>query len=333
VEAPQEMRRLVNGYQVSEAIRVAAALRVSDLLADGPRDLADLADASGCHSDAMYRLLRALASIGVYEELPDRRFGTTPLGETLESGRSESLAPWAEHTSRPYVREAWAGLLDSVRTGENAFARVHGQSVWEYRAEHPEEGALFDAGMVSFAATAARQVLDAYDFAEFATVVDVGGGHGGLLAAILDRNPAQRGVLFDQSHVLAGASALLRARGVDDRCQLVAGSFFDSVPSGGDGYVLKSIVHDWEDAEALTILRNCRGAMNGSALLLLVERDLGEANQSPAVKFSDLNMFVSPGGRERTEEEYDALLSASGFRRTRTVPTAGDVMVIEAALV
>ncbi len=156
-------------------------------------------------------------------------------------------------------------------------------------------------------------------------------GHGGLLAAILSRNPTQRGVLFDQSHVVGGASAVLRARGVENRCQLVAGSFFDTVPAGGDAYVLKSIVHDWEDAEALTILRNRRGAMNGSALLLLVERDLGEANQNPAVKFSDLNMFVAPGGRERTQEEYDALLSASGFRRTRTVHTSGDVMVIEAA--
>jgi hypothetical protein len=325
------MRRLVNGFQVSEAIRVAAALRVSDLLANGPRDLADLANATGCHPDSLYRLLRALASLGVYEELSDRRFATTPLGETLESGRSESLAPWAEHTSRPYVRQAWAGLLESVRTGENAFARVHGQSVWDYRAEHPDEGALFDAGMVSFAATAATMVLDAYDFAAFATVVDVGGGHGGLLAEILSRNPSQRGVLFDQSHVIAGAPAVLGARGVEGRCQLIAGSFFETVPPGGDAYILKSIVHDWEDAEALTILRNCRGAMNGSALLLLVERDLGEANQDPAVKFSDLNMFVSPGGRERTEQEYDALLSASGLRRTRTVPTAGDVMVIEAA--
>ena len=325
------MRRLVNGFQVSEAIRVAVVLRLSDLLADGPRDLAELAEATGCHSGSLYRLLRALSSIGVYEELPDRSFRSTPLGEALESDRPESLAPWAEHGGRAYVRQAWAGLLDSVRTGENAFARVHGQSVWEYRAAHPDDGALFDAGMVAFAATAARLVLDAYDFAGFATVVDVGGGHGGLLAAILSRNPSQRGVLFDQPHVVAGASELLGARGVEDRCQVIAGSFFDTVPSGGDAYVLKSIVHDWEDAEALTILRNCRGAMNGSALLLLVERDLGNANQSPAVKFSDLNMLVAPGGRERSEAEYDALLAASGFRRTRTVPTADDVMVIEAA--
>jgi hypothetical protein len=325
------MRRLVNGFQVSEAIRVAVVLRVSDLLADGPRDLAELAEATGCHSGSLYRLLRALSSIGVYVELPDRGFRSTPLGEALESDRPESLAPWAEHAGRAYVRQAWAGLLDSVRTGENAFARVHGRSVWEYRAAHPDDGALFDAGMVAFAATAARLVLDAYDFAGFATVVDVGGGHGGLLAAILSRNPSQRGVLFDQPHVVAGASELLGARGVEDRCHVIAGSFFDTVPSGGDAYVLKSVVHDWEDSEALTILRNCRLAMNGSALLLLVERDLGNANQNPAVKFSDLNMLVAPGGRERSEAEYDALLAASGFRRTRTVPTADDVMVIEAA--
>jgi hypothetical protein len=325
------MRRLVNGFQVSEAIRVAVVLRVSELLADGPRDLAELAEATECHPDSLYRLLRALASIGVYEELRDRRFRSTPLGEVLESDRPDSLAPWAEHTARPYVRQAWTGLLGSVRTGENAFTSVHGQSVWEYRAKHPDEGALFDAGMVSFAATAAQLVLDAYDFAGFATVVDVGGGHGGLLTAILNRNPAQRGVLFDQEHVVAGAPELLRARGVEDRCRVVAGSFFDTVPAGGDAYVLKSVVHDWEDAEALTILRNCRRAMNEEALLLLVERNLGEANQSPAVKFSDINMLVAPGGRERTEEEYDALLSESGFRRTRTVPTADDVMVIEAA--
>lgn len=322
------MGRLVNGYQVSQALHVAVVLGVSDLLAAGPRRVAEVAEETGCHSQSLYRLLRALASIGVYEELPDSRFRLTALGETLRS--DAPIAAWATYIGRPYYWQAWSALEHSVRTGENAFRSVHGQSAWEYRAQHPDENKIFDAAMTSLSHRVAESVLDAYDFGRFTVVVDVGGGRGGLLAAILTRHPALRGVLFDQPHVVAGAPPLLEQTGVQSRCRVVPGDFFDAVPTDGDAYVLKAVLHDWEDPQALAILQTCCRAMPATARLLVIERLLAGPNQGPETAFSDLNMLVGPGGQERTEAEYQALLTAAGFQPTSTVLAAGGVAVIEA---
>jgi hypothetical protein len=323
------LRRLVNGYQVTQAIHVAAKLGLADLLADGPRISDDLAAATGAHPDALYRLLRALAGVGVAREEAGRRFALTDLGACLRADAPDSLAGWAAFVGEPYHWRAWGALEHGVRTGENAFRRVQGADPWTFRARHPELSAGFDRAMADLARQVAAAVLAVYDFGRFGTVVDVGGGNGALLAAILARHPAARGVLFDQPHVVAGAPPLLAAAGVADRCAVVGGSFFEAAPAGGDAYVLKAIHHDWEDAACVRILRVCRRAMADGAALLAVERELGPPNAHPNDKFSDLNMLVGPGGRERTPEEYAALFAATGFRFVDFTPSAVGTGVFE----
>jgi O-methyltransferase domain/Dimerisation domain len=323
--------RLIVGFQVSQAIHVAATLGVADLLADGPRTSDELAVATDAHAGSLYRLLRALSSVGVFHEDDGRRFSLTPMGALMRSDVPGSLRGWAMHVGRPYFQEAWGHLEHSVRTGDNAFQHVHGTDVWAYRAERPDESAIFDLAMESLTGAANRALLDAYDFGRFASVVDVGGGNGALLAALLGEFPAMRGVLLDQPHVVANAAAVLERAGVADRCEIVGGSFFDEVPAGGDAYTLKSIIHDYEDDRAVTILRVCRRAMAADAALLLIERIVGPPNEDPRAKFSDLNMLVAPAGRERTLQEWDALVTLAGFRLTTATPSTSGLAVIEAA--
>jgi hypothetical protein len=246
-----------------------------------------------------------------------------------------SFAPWVEHMASGSHLAAWGGLLGSIRTGENAFKTVHGESAWDYRAARPEDNALFDAAMTSISQNVSAGVLEAYDFGGRATIIDVGGGRGALLGAILARYPDARGVLADQPHVIVGAPGVLDALGVGDRCEVVEIDFMQNVPDGGDAYVLKSIIHDWEDRESVTILRSVRRAMAPGAVVLLVERLIEERNGDPAgagmmAAFSDLNMLVGPGGRERTEAEFDAIFAAAGLRRSQTLPTSTGFAVIEA---
>ena len=323
--------RLIVGFQVSDAIHVAATLGIADLLAEGPRTSDELAAATNAHAGSMYRLLRALASVGVFHEEEGRRFSTTPMGALLRSDVPGSLRGWAMFVGRPYFREAWGHLEHSIRTGDNAFRHVHGTDVWTYRAEHPDESAIFDLAMESLTGASNRALLDAYDFGRFGTVVDVGGGNGALLAALLGEFPATRGVLLDQPHVVANAAAVLERAGVADRCEIVSGSFFDEVPAGGDAYTLKSIIHDYDDERAVAILLVCRRGMARDATLLLIERIVGPPNEDPRTKFSDLNMLVAPAGRERTLHEWDALLTRAGLRLASATPSASGLAVIEAA--
>lgn len=316
------LRRLVNGYQVTQAIHVAAVLGIADLLADGPRRSDDLAGATGAHPGALYRLLRALSGVGVFHEEEDRTFALTELGAGLRSDAPEPVGGWAAFVGEPYQWQAWSALLHSVRTGENAFRHVHGIDSWTFRAERPELSASFDRAMTSLSRLVVTAVLDAYDFGRFGRIVDVGGGNGAFLSAILARNPTARGVLFDQPHVVSGAGPILAAAGVTDRCEVVAGSFFEAVPAGGDAYLLKAILHDWEDAPCIEILRTCRQAMADGSPLLVIERELGRPNQDPDAKFSDLNMLVGPMGQERTSAEYAALFAAAGFQFAGVTPSA-----------
>lgn len=323
------IRRLVEGYQVSQAIHVAATLGIADLLADASRTSDELAEFTGTHPPTLYRLLRALASADVLRELDGRRFELTPLGERLRSDVPDSIAGWAAFIGRPYYWQAWAGLLHSVRTGENAFRHVHDTDVWTYRSSRPDESVIFDRAMTSLSRRSNTALLAAYDFGRFRTIVDVGGGNGALLAAIVAAHPDLEGVLFDQPHVVAGARALLERAGVADRCRVVGGSFFESVPSGADAYVLRAVIHDWEDEGSIRILGLVRRAVAGDGTLLLVERIIAPPNEGRDAKFSDLNMLVAAGGRERTREEFAALLDASHFRLARVVGT-GVYSVIEA---
>ena len=320
---------LVNGYQVSQALHVAATLGIADRLGDGPRSCEDLAG-GGAHAPTLYRLLRALAAVGVFREEPGRRFALTPLGEGLRADVPKPVGPMAVFVGQPSYWQAWGHLLHSVRTGENAFRALNGIDVWAYRARHPEAGARFDAAMTARSRRVAGAVVEAYDFGRWRCVVDIAGGQGALLAAVLTRHPHLRGVLFDQPQVVAGAGAVLQAAGVAGRCEAVGGDVFTAALPPGDLYVLQSIIHDWEDEPATAILRNCRRGLDRDGRLLLVERVLEPPNEGAEGKFSDLNMLVSPGGRERTRDEYAALLAGAGFRLEAVHPTAAGVEVVEA---
>ena len=324
-----DLMRLVNGYQVSQAIHVAATLGIADLLKDGPRSADDLAAATGSHAGSLYRVLRALAAVGVFHEDGGRRFALTPMGDCLRSDAANPVGPWAAFIGRPYFWRAWGHLLHCVRTGENAFRHVHATDVWTYRSEHAEEGAIFDRAMTAISRGVIEGVVGSYNFGLFPCVVDVGGGQGALLAGILRSHRAVRGILFDQPHVVAGADELLRKAGVADRCEVVGGSFFERVPEGGDAYLLKAILHDWEDDAAVAILRACRRVIGSGGRLLVLERLIAPPNEQPDAKFSDLNMMVSPGGRERTREEFAALFAAAEFRLVAVAPTGTRLSVIE----
>jgi O-methyltransferase domain/Dimerisation domain len=324
-----ELRRLVNGFRVSQVLHVVAALGIADLLADGPRSSDELAAAADANPDALYRVLRAAASVGVLHEDDARGFALTPMGQGLRADAPGSIAGWAAHVGRSYFWNAWGNLMHTVRTGENAFENLHGVDAWTYRAEHPEESAIFDTAMRAITRPVNAALLDAYDFGRFRTLADVGGGNGTLLAGLLAAHPKLEGVLLDQPHVVANAHVVLGGAGVADRCRIVPGSFFDDVPSGCDAYVLKSIVHDWDDAESTAILRACRRAIPDDGVLLLVERVVAGPNEGPETKLSDINMLTVLGGRERTVGEFRSLLASAGFELTAATPTSTPFFVLE----
>lgn len=320
---------LINGFQITQAICVASTLGVADHLKDGPRSVDELALLTQSHAGTLYRLLRALAAVDVFREHEDRRFALTPMGDCLRADSATPIGAWAQYVGSPYFWQAWGHLLHSVRTGENAFQDLYGKDVWQFRAEHPETDATFNRAMTQMSRGAAKAVIEAYDFSPHRHLVDVGGGQGLMLAAILSANPQMCGTLFDQPAVVEGSNALLTERGVIDRCEIVAGSFFETTPEGGDAYLMRHIIHNWEDDDAIAILKVCRRAMRNAAKLLLVERIVAPANEMPIAKFSDLSMLVTPGGRERTREEFSELFAKSGFELTRIL-SAGAGNVIEA---
>ena len=327
--SPAALMRLVLAFQVSQALHVVATLGIADRLAAGPRTADALAAATGAHPRALARLLRAVASVGVLTEDGAGAFELTALGQYLRADHPQSVHGDAVFQGHPALWGTWQHLRHSVTTGEPAFRHLYGVDSWTYFAQHPDVGAVFDEAMTSRSLQQRDAVVAAYDFSGARTVVDVAGGHGVLLAAVLAAHPGARGVLFDQPHVVAGAAEALRAAGVGERCRVVGGDFFEAVPEGGDVYLLKLIVHDWDDASATAILRTCRRAMGPDARLLLVERVLAPGNAPDPNRFSDLTMLVMLGGQERTAAEYAALYEAAGLRLTRVLPTAAGVSLIE----
>ncbi len=328
--AAAELMRMVNGYQLSQAICVAAMLGIADHLKGGPRSGIELATATKANPQALYRLLRALASVDVFHEDEERVFSLTTLGAALVSDAPFPVSPWALLAGRPYYRAAWGDLLHSVKTGENAFEHGHGMNVWEYRADHPEESLIFDRAMTANSRAVAAAVTPAYDFQPFDVIMDIGGGQGALLAAILERNPRQRGILFDQPQVVANAGPTLESAGVADRCDIVSGDFFTAVPEGADAQLLKWILHDWDDEKCLAILKNCRRAIRPHGKLFVLESVLAPPNEGALAKFADLNMLVVPGGEERTEEQFSALLAAADFQLERIIPAGPRTSILEA---
>ena len=323
------LAQIIFGKCVSMAVSVAAKLRIADKLTSGPKSAADLARETGTHAASLYRLLRALASVGVFAEDADGRFRLTPMAEYLRTGVPGSMRGIADYCGSDWSWRAWGNLLDSIRTGETAFDRVFGEPCFDYLAKHPEDSAVFNEGMTGFSTSVAPAVAAAYDFSRLGTVVDVGGGHGVMLATILKAFPNVRGVVFDAPHVADGAREPIRAAGLADRCRAEGGDFFKSVPAGGDAYLMKHIIHDWPDDKATTILKNCRAAVNPGGKLLLVEIVIKPGNEPDLGKILDLEMLVLPSGRERTEGEYAALFAGAGWRLTRVVPTNSPMQVIE----
>jgi len=328
--SPQaRLSQFLSGFRISQAIGVAAELGIADLLSDGPRSSGELAQATGSHPRALFRLLRALASVGIFTEVEPERFGLTPMAEALQADAPGSQRDTARYTASDTNWPAWGQLGYSIRTGETAFKHVHGLDVWDYRKQHPTANAIFNAVMTSGSALQADAITAAYDFSGFGTLMDVAGGHGLLLTTILSANPTLRGILAEQPHVVASAGPIMEQSEVADRCTVVAVDFFASVPSGADAYILKWIIHDWDDDRALAILTNCREAMGPNGTLLLAEAVIPPGDTPSPGKFMDLQMMVIPGGQERTEAEYRALFEAAGFRLTRIVPTRSPLSVIE----
>jgi hypothetical protein len=322
------MARLITGYWISQALNVAAQLGVADLLKDSPQTVSHLAEATGAHPRALYRLLRALASEGVFAEDEHGRFALTPLGECLRSDVPNSQRSRAIMNGEEHYR-CWGELLYSVQTGQSAFEKLYGQPIFQYLASHPRQARIFDEGMVGVHGVETKAMLDAYDFSGIGTLVDVGGGNGSLLMTTLQRYPSLRGVVFDRPDVIERARASIKAAGSENRCTLTGGNFFESVPSGGDAYLMRHIIHDWNDEQCRTILRNCRKAVPPSGKLLLIESVIPPGNEPCFAKLLDLTMLAIPGGMERTETEYRELLAGAGFRLSRVVATTANVDVIE----
>lgn len=320
---------VARGYQRSQALAVAAELGIADLLA-GPRPVAELAAATRTDETALYRLLRALASIGVFHEDDERCFSLTAMGRLLRRDHPWSLDPAVRTFCADYQWRAWGELGYSVRTGGNALVHTLGTDVWEHRRRDPVQGELFDAAMRTMATSYAPGVLAAHDFGAYSVVADVGGGTGAMLAAILATHPGLHGILAEQADVLSRAPAHLDAAGVADRVRLVECDFFDEVPAGADAYVMLRVLHDWADEPASRILQRVRAAMGPAARLLVVDAVVGPPNEDPQTAFLDLMMLVSAGGRERTEPEWRDLLASAGFRVAHIVPAGPGRSVIEA---
>jgi len=320
--------QMMTGYWVSQAVYVAAKLGIADLLSDGPAQYEGLAVASRADPPSLYRVLRALASVGVFREAETGWFELTPTATLLRSDNPDSMRALALTYGEEQYR-TWSDMLKSIQTGGTAFDRVFGMSYWAYLAEHPESNEIFNQAMTSWSSQLDRAVLAAYDFGQFKTLVDVGGGYGRLLATILRAHAGLQGVLFDQPHVVEGAVNVLQDAGVSDRCAAVGGDFFVEVPPG-DAYVMSQIVHDWDDRRSLTILQTCRRAIARGGKLLVVELVIAPGNDPDFGKFLDLHMLAMAGGRERTEAEYRTLLAAAGFQLTQVVPTQAGASVIEA---
>ncbi|WAC93618.1 methyltransferase [Mycobacterium sp. Aquia_213] len=330
---PAVMMELILNAWVAQAIATAADLGVADALENGPLSGDQLADRVGADPDALRRLMRALIGIGIFRQRSDGRYALTPLADTLRTDAPVSMAGLARWVGSPQHREHWSHLTDAIRTGDPVVPQLRGKPAFEYLADEAELGGIFNSAMTSVSEFATVPLTAAYDFSAFGTIVDVGGGHGRLLAAILDTAPNSRGVLFDLPEVVAGAPELLRKYAVDDRVRIEEGSFFDSAPEGGDAYVLKNVIHDWPEEDAVRILTNIRTAARTGARLLLCEFVIPDHDRDFHGKWVDLEMLVVAGARERTADEYGELFDQAGFRLNRVVDTVSPLSVIEATAV
>jgi hypothetical protein len=326
------LREMITTFRVSVLLSTAAEFRLADHLADGPKTSAELAELCGAHAPTLHRVLRGLARIELIRQEADGRFALAPLGELLRTDVPNSMFRMARVWGSDLFKLTWMRLPHSVRTGQSAQEYLYGMRQFDYLSTQPEMAGIFNEGQFTGTLAVAAAALDACDFAPFKTIVDVGGGSGAFATTVLRTHPDMRGIVFDLPYCRQGALDHFAAAGVSDRCEFVGGDFFQTIPSGADAYLLKFILHDWEDHKCAQILTSCRAAVRGGAKLLLVESVLPpDGGPLTEAVFSDITMIVHTGGRERTEAEYASLLKAAGFRLTRVVPTRVMQSVIEAA--
>ena len=326
---PLQMLQIMSGFWVARCVYILAKLGIADLIKDGPRTADQLAAATGSHGPSLFRVLRALAAVGIITQDEQDRFGATPLSDTLRSDIRGSLRAFAMTELGQEHYPAWGELLYSVQTGGVAFDKAFGEPCWDFFRKHPENAQIFNDAMSGMTAQANEALHAAYSFDGSKKIMDVGGGHGGLITSILQKNPQMTGVLFDSPQVIEGAGAKIAAADIADRCELAGGDFFQSVPSGADTIILKWIIHDWNDEQSVAILKNCHRALPDHGRLILVEAVVPETSEMHFSKFIDLNMLVMTGGRERTANEFRRLYEDSGFKLTRLVPTESPFSVIE----
>ncbi|MBX3438987.1 MAG: methyltransferase, partial [Planctomycetaceae bacterium] len=319
---------LISGYWNSQAVYVAAKLQLADRLADGPLDAAALAEQTDSHPQALFRLLRALVSLGVFAETADGRFELNAAAELLRPNVPGSQWAMAIMLGEEQYR-AWGELLYSVQTGKTSFEKIFDRPVFEYLAEHPEQAAVFDRAMVGIHGRESAAIVDAFDFSTSAAVADIGGGNGSLLSALLERHPNLHGTLFDLPGVIDRAGRAMAQSGLQNRIHLVAGDFFESVPSGADAYMLRHIIHDWDDDRAIRILENVHRSLAGQGRVLVIESVIPPGSDPFFGKLLDLTMLTVAGGQERTQEEYRHLFAEAGFRISQIIPTRTEVSIIE----
>jgi hypothetical protein len=320
--------QMATGYWMSQAVYVAARLGIADLLAESPKSCEEIARETGADSGSLFRLMRALVTLGIVA-VEDQRFSLTETGALLQSGMPGSMRSMVLTLGEEHF-QAWGKLLHSIQTGKPAFNAIHGRSLFEYLGINPAAADVFNAAMSDFTRQAALAAMVAYDFSGISSVADIGGGQGAFIRCLLRSNQRISGVLFDSSSVIESAKPFIEADGLARRCRAIAGDFFESVPRGNELYVLKNVLHDWDDESALAILKNCRRAIDDSGKLLVIENVLPDANEVSFGSLLDLNMLVMCGGQERTGAEFRRLLQASGFRVARVLATMAPVSIIEA---
>ncbi|MGB6823426.1 MAG: methyltransferase [Candidatus Acidiferrales bacterium] len=320
--------QLLSASYIAGAVSCLAQMGIPDLVEAGPKSAKELASQIGADPEALHRLMRATASVGVLSEGPDGKFSETPMSAVLRSNGKPSLRAVAMMGGREWHGRGWSRLEYCVRTGKQAMEQIYGAPIFEYFKQHPDEGQIFNDAMTSISAGDSPAVVDAYSFEGIHSIVDVGGGHGLLLATIMARNPQMKGTLYDESHVIEGAkNGPLKP--VMERCTLASGDMFSSVPAGADAYIMKHIIHDWPDELCVKILKSCRKGVNPGGKLLVVDDVIQSGNDFYAGKFLDLQMLIFPGGKERTEKQFRELFAAGGWKLSRVVPTATPICIVE----
>jgi ubiquinone/menaquinone biosynthesis C-methylase UbiE len=323
------LKQMITGYWTSQAIYVAAKLELADHLAAGPQSADELAAKTKTHPGALFRMLRALASVGVFTQQADGKFANSPLSAPLQKNADDSQWAMAVMMGEEHFA-AWGELLYSVQTGKGSFRKVFGEGVFDFLGTHPEQAKVFDAAMTSIHGRETALVLDAYDFGQFKTLCDVGGGNGKTLATTLERHAGLQGILFDLPHVVERAKPNLQQAGVADRCQFIGGDFFAKIDLQADAIMMRHIIHDWDDEKCVAILKNCRAALQPGGKVLVIESVVPPGDEPGFVKWLDLTMLVIPEGKERTAAEYRDLFAAAGLKLTQIVRTAGELDVLEA---